>query len=225
MRIRSIKPEFWRSQDISGLDVEDRLFFVGLWSYVDDNGVGEDRVSQVAADLFADDIERDPIETFARVSRGLRNLSECDLIRRYRVSGRSFLRVVNWSKHQRIDKPNKPRFPFENGVIAREFDESATSSRDSRDILAPGTEEQGNKGTEEQGGVPAPPKASPPSPFCARHQLSEGSDAPCRACGVAWKKYEEWQADQQPDGEPYVHQHRWLTDGTCVGCEEIREGS
>lgn len=151
MRIRSIKPEFWRSQDISSLPVEDRLLFVGLWSYVDDNGVGEDRVSQIAADLFADDIERDPSETFARVSRGLLKLSEAGSIKRYEVSGRSFLRVVNWAKHQRIDKPNKPRFPFENGVIAPEFDTSARPSRDSREIVAPGTEEQRNKGTEEQG--------------------------------------------------------------------------
>ncbi|UOQ60358.1 hypothetical protein MUN76_15215 [Leucobacter rhizosphaerae] len=151
MRIRSIKPEFWRSQDVARMDIEDRLLFIGLWSYVDDNGVGEDRVSQVAADLFADDIERDPSETFARVSRGLLKLSEAGSIARYEVSGRSFLRVVNWSKHQRIDKPNKPRFPFENGEISTIFDDSATPSRDSREILAPGTREQRNKGTEEQG--------------------------------------------------------------------------
>ena len=30
MRIRSIKPEFWRSEDIADLTVEDRLLFIGL---------------------------------------------------------------------------------------------------------------------------------------------------------------------------------------------------
>ena len=40
MRIRSIKPEFWTSDDITALAVDDRLLFIGLWSYVDDNGVG-----------------------------------------------------------------------------------------------------------------------------------------------------------------------------------------
>ena len=33
MRIRSIKREFWRSQDISRLEIEDRLLFIGLWSF------------------------------------------------------------------------------------------------------------------------------------------------------------------------------------------------
>ncbi len=69
MRIRSIKPDFWRSEDISSLRVEDRLLFIGLWSYVDDNGVGVDRDALIAADLFADDLSRDPRETLARVSR------------------------------------------------------------------------------------------------------------------------------------------------------------
>ncbi|MFV0432834.1 MAG: hypothetical protein ACK5LO_02455 [Leucobacter sp.] len=123
---------------------------MGVWSYVDDNGVGEDRLSQITADLFADDIERDPSATFARVSRGLQNLSDTGFIKRYSVDGRSYVRVENWELHQRIDKPNKPRFPFENGVIALKFDDTAEPSRDSRDILAPGTREQRNKGTEEQ---------------------------------------------------------------------------
>ena len=43
MRIRSIKPEFWTSDDIADLTIEDRLLFIGLWSYVDDNGVGIDK--------------------------------------------------------------------------------------------------------------------------------------------------------------------------------------
>lgn len=42
MRIRNIKPEFWRSQDITALDKSARLTFIGLWNYVDDNGVGLD---------------------------------------------------------------------------------------------------------------------------------------------------------------------------------------
>ncbi len=72
MRIRSIKPEFYRSDDIDALDWESRFLFIALWSYVDDNGVGLDKLASIAADLFAGDLERDPQETFARVSRGCR---------------------------------------------------------------------------------------------------------------------------------------------------------
>jgi hypothetical protein len=149
MRIRSIKPEFWRSDDINVLDVPDRLLFIGLWSYVDDNGVGQDKLSSVAADLFAGDLERDPSETFARVSRGLQNLSEAGRITRYTVDGKAFLYVNNWEKHQRIDKPNKERFPSPTSPKADIRDTLATPSRESSDWNR-GTGEQGNRGTEEQ---------------------------------------------------------------------------
>ncbi len=151
MRIRSIKPEFWRSPDISSLALEDRLLFIGLWSYVDDNGVGVDRDAVIAADLFADDLSRDPRDTLARVSGGLQRLFEAGRIVRYGVDGRDFFEIVNWKRHQRIDKPAVPRLPSagaENAVIRETL---ATVSRDVRDTLAPGTGEQGNRGTEEQG--------------------------------------------------------------------------
>ncbi|WP_078345161.1 hypothetical protein [Mycobacteroides chelonae] len=158
MRIRSIKPEFWRSQDISSIeDWATRLLFIGLWSYVDDNGVGVDRVSNIAADLFADDLERDPSETFARVSRGLQQLAERFSIVRYEVDGRSYLFINGWAEHQRIDHPNVPRYPLPDGTIAHPTSEkpsrsrsSAKPSRKSRETLAPGTGEQGNRGTEQK---------------------------------------------------------------------------
>jgi len=146
VRIRSIKPEYWRSEDISQLTVEDRLLFIGMWSYVDDNGVGIDRLATVAADLFAGDIERDASETFARVSRGLQNLSGAGLIARYEVDGKRFLHVTNWASHQRIDKPNKARYPLptSNNAVFPEV------SRECRETHAPGAGEQRNRGTEEQ---------------------------------------------------------------------------
>lgn len=150
MRIRSIKPEFWRSPDVSDLAIEDRLLFIGLWSYVDDNGVGQDRVSTICADLFADDLSRDPRETLARVSEGLRRLSEAGRIVRYTVENRDYLSIDNWAKHQRIDKPNKARYPAPTCDDARIRDTLAESSRDTRDTLAPGTGEQRNRGTGEQ---------------------------------------------------------------------------
>ncbi|MFE3698630.1 hypothetical protein ACFXO7_12210 [Nocardia tengchongensis] len=122
--------------------------FIGLWSYVDDNGVGLDKLSSICADLFAADLERDPRETFARVSEALQKFAERGLIRRYAVGGKKYLFVTKWDRHQRVDKPNKPRYPTptsENALVDTAF---ATSSRDPREVPAPGTEEQGNRGTE-----------------------------------------------------------------------------
>lgn len=154
MRIRSIKPEFWRSLDIAALSIEDRLLFIGLWSYVDDNGVGVDRVPIIAAELFADDLSRDPRETLGRVSDGIGKLSECGLVQRYSDGSRDYLAVTNWERHQRIDKPNKPRYPLPTSENVTIRDTLATPSRNTRETPAPGTGEQGNRGTGEQEGSP-----------------------------------------------------------------------
>lgn len=145
MRIRTIKPEFWASEDIAALTWDERLTLIGLWSYVDDNGVGRDIPKLIVASLFP--LEEDPRETLARVSRALASLAEAGRIVRYTVAGRDYLEIVNWSKHQRIDKPNKPRYPdvtCENAVIRETL---ARVSRDTRETLAPGAVEQGNRGT------------------------------------------------------------------------------
>ena len=147
MRIRTTKPEFWRSRDITSLPIADRFLFIGLWSYVDDNGVGRDELAAIIGDLFAEDMLRDSRETVARVSEGLSHLSEKGLICRYSVEGKPFLFVTNWEKHQRIDKPAKPRFPRPDGESEVDPSPFATDSRHSRDTPATGTGEQGNRGT------------------------------------------------------------------------------
>lgn len=156
MRIRSIKPEFWRSDDITELAIEDRLLFIGLWSYVDDNGVGKDKLASVAADLFAGDLENDPHDTFARVSRGLQSLADAGRITRYTVDGTAYLHITNWSKHQRVDRPNKERYPLPTSEDATPREDHAEPSRESHEAPSLGAVEQGNRGTEEK---KSPPKA------------------------------------------------------------------
>lgn len=226
MRIRSIKPEFWRSDDITELEWDDRLIFIGLWSYVDDNGVGMDKLASIAADLFAGDIERDSSETFARVSRGLQNLSEAGRIVRYTVSGKQYLEVVNWEKHQRIDKPNKARYPrndAENAVIR---DTLATPSRESSDWNR-GTEEQRNRGTEEVKTSSKPP-ASTPTPslfdqFWEWYPRKVGKDAARKAWDSARRRtdqqniidgIERFRLDPNLPAKEFIpHPSTWLNEG------------
>jgi hypothetical protein len=40
-KIRGIKPEFWTDDSLVELSVAARLFFIGLWTFSDDNGVFE----------------------------------------------------------------------------------------------------------------------------------------------------------------------------------------
>ena len=158
MRIRSIKPEFWTSEDVAALDWPTRLLFIGLWSYVDDNGVGRDNAKLIKADLFP--LEDDPRETLATVSRGLQALCDGGQIARYNVDGKPFLYINAWEDHQRIDRPNKPRYPLPTCANAVPRETLATPSRDPRETPATGTGEQGNRGTEEQG-IPAEPDGAP----------------------------------------------------------------
>ena len=114
MRIRTIKPEFWRSDDIAALSVEDRLLFIGLWSYVEDNGVGRDEPQLIQCDLY-------PLDTFTEASvrthGGLMRLSQRGLITRYEgPDGRRYLQINSWDKHQKINRPSKPRFPQYNAA-------------------------------------------------------------------------------------------------------------
>lgn len=232
MRIRSIKPEFWRSPDISCLAIEDRLLFVGLWSYVDDNGVGEDREAMISADLFADDLARDPRETFARVSRGLSKLSEAGRIVRYTVARRDFLEITNWSKHQRIDKPGKARLPHHHaaGAVIREGVASLPET------LAPGTGDQGTgeQGNREQGTGSEGSADAPLSPFCSTHP--KGTEKPCRPCGTARAAYELAKSSQKskPSAQPFTvapgsvcagGNHQLIPDGTCTRCEYRAEAA
>jgi len=170
MRIRTIKPEFWRSDDIAVLPRELRLLFIGLWSYVDDNGVGLDDYRQIAADLFA--LEEDPKEARDWVREGLATLSRALLVARYEVGGRSLLFIPTWDRHQKIDRPSKERYPRppDDWIPPTSGDDGpgrhlATVSRQSREELAPGTGEQGNRGTGETSSaaaVPAPKRDPEP---------------------------------------------------------------
>ena len=148
MRIRSIKPEFWRSDDIARLSWEDRLIFIGLWSYVDDNGVGRDEERLIVADLFA--LDNSFSEASLRVHAGLARLHAANLIERYEVDGRRFLHITTWAKHQKINRPSPGRYPLPtcgNATIHEPLTEDSVSPHNT---LSAGTGEQGNRGTGEE---------------------------------------------------------------------------
>src|SRR3954463_9339616 len=111
MRIRSTKPEFWRSKTIAALPWDVRLVLKGLESYVDDNGVGKDDIALIAADVFPRDLSANPRETLARLSEAISTLASAVLIVRYEANGEELIYVDRWKAIQRVDKPNRGRFP------------------------------------------------------------------------------------------------------------------
>lgn len=95
-RIRTIKPEFFRSRSLAKCDREVRLTFVGLWTEADDHGrgVADSRILKGAIWPLDDDI------THLHISAHLRVLVATGHIRLYEVAGETYYEVVNWDKHQ-----------------------------------------------------------------------------------------------------------------------------
>ena len=149
MRIRSTKPEFWRSERIASVSWDARLVLKGLESYVDDNGVGKDDIALIVGDIFSRDMLASPRETVARVSEAISQLSEAGLLWRYEVETTRLLYIAWWESIQRIDKPGKGRFPRPDGTLGYGESEIRESVAKCRESVAPGTGEQGNRGTEE----------------------------------------------------------------------------
>lgn len=154
MRIRNIKPEFYRSHDIDELDWHTRLVFIGLWSYVDDNGVGVDKLSSITADLFSHDLSVDPTETLRRVSAALEALAMRNLLVRYRASGKHYLYITGWAAHQRVHNPNKPRFPLPTSENVDPPEGLGTSSGESPETLGTGSVGQWVSGSENSSSEP-----------------------------------------------------------------------
>ncbi len=145
MRIRSTKPEFWRSKTIATLPWDVRLVLKGIESYVDDNGVGKDDIALIAADVFPRDLSANPPETLRRLTEAVSLLSQAGLIARYEVDGEELLYVDKWKDIQYVQKPRAGRFPRPDGTLEYSETVSPESYRKRPEILRPGTEEQGNR--------------------------------------------------------------------------------
>lgn len=173
MRIRSVRPEFWRDETIKRLPREYRFLLIGLWSYVDDNGVGLDDYRQIAAALFP--IEDDPVEAREWVHEGLMRLAESSHVLRYTMQGIAYLYVARWPELQYIQHPNKSRFPEPDdpeSQLCRENDESPAAAHERvtspHESLPTGVVEKGRNGEREK-----------PSPSSGKRR-SKSSDTPAR---------------------------------------------
>jgi len=106
-RIRSIKPDFFTSDVISGLGFAERLTFIGLWTASDDEGRGAADPRLIKAALWP----LDDAVTVRRVERVMQSLAGAGLILLYNVNGRNVFQVTNWKEHQRVSHPSPSRFP------------------------------------------------------------------------------------------------------------------
>ena len=101
-RIRTIKPEFWTDEVVVELDYADRLLFIGLWNFADDQGYLPLRIKRIKMQVFPGDD--------SDVEKGLRTLWESSLVALYAHPDGLLLHITNWSRHQKISNPAREKY-------------------------------------------------------------------------------------------------------------------
>lgn len=107
-RIRTIKPEFWEDETIGSLAFGARLMFIASWNMADDEGLLRWTPEYLMAKVFLYDVEVTPIQ----VHEWMEELEKVELLFGY-LGGKAHERlayILNFRKHQRIDKPQPGRF-------------------------------------------------------------------------------------------------------------------
>lgn len=200
-RIRTIKPEFFRSPDTAAASPVARLLYIAMWCWADDFGRGEADLKALEGFSFPNDDVRElsggTSENFRQV---LSEVVETFDVTLYIASGRPYYLIPSWADHQRNERSAKPKHPGPEDGVTCTVDEIGGNLRKFRRESAelpktsvPGTGEQGNRGTgENTPPVPAQPhQGAGDSKAVARMRELNATSLSAAAIGVA-RAYDEW---------------------------------
>jgi hypothetical protein len=104
-RIRSLKPEFFVSEQVVECSTNARLLFIGLWCFCDDAGIHPASTKRLKMEVFPADAFTDD-----DVQQWMDELNRAGLVSTYRAENTDYWRVTGWSRHQKIDRPTY-RYP------------------------------------------------------------------------------------------------------------------
>ncbi|ATW61091.1 hypothetical protein SEA_TAPIOCA_62 [Mycobacterium phage Tapioca] len=161
-RIRTIKPEFFRSPDTARVSFPVRIFYQALWCWADDFGIGETNIYGLLGFAFCDEdgfTAQDLRQFCADVAQHYGVIF-------YEVRGRHYYAIPSWRDHQKTEsREDRRKYPppdHPEAVPDLRFHPCADSAPDSRRETGAesrgtgaGTGEQGNRGT---GEPPQPPR-------------------------------------------------------------------
>jgi len=188
-RIRSIKPEFWTSEQVIECSTNARLLFIGLWNFCDDLGRHALKPKQIKAEIFpADDFSTDDVR------RMVDELSSNDLITIYSVENEEYLQVNGW-RHQRIDRAQPAKHPGPNESDSSNVRRPFVPDRRGREGI--GEEGKGDEGRAPVGG--APPAANHQE-FDFREQgRAANPKLTEEQLEAAWRKFQVHKNFKQPN--------------------------
>lgn len=120
-RNRMLNPDFWLDEEVSAISPHARLLYIGLWGICDDNyATLPDRPDWIKIQVF-------PYEKVD--TRGLLDeLEKIGKIVKFMSDGKAYWYIKNFFKHQRIDRPSKPKYPKYSASRVM-LDEHSTSPR------------------------------------------------------------------------------------------------
>jgi hypothetical protein len=219
-RIRTIKPSFFRSDDVSALPLRARLTWIGLWTQCDDQGRAKDHARLIKADIWP----LDPV-SLADIEEDLETLAGHGRIVRYEVDGQRYLEITNWRAHQAIQKPTASRIPPpDKATVNGSATPTVVLPEDADTAIAgKGRERKGREGTRVPAREPDPPTPNPaspePPPRCEKH-LDNPDPSPCGACAEARKTLARWQVAKAARiaKAPKCRVHRGQPAGNCGLC-------
>lgn len=140
-RIRTIKPEFWTDETVVELDFADRLLFIGLWNFADDQGYLPYRPKRIKMQVFpGDDYD---------VATGLRRLWESSLVSLYASPDGPLLHVRNWGRHQKISNPAREKYSPSDLHRSTSWEEFVQSPLETYPAEGKGKEGKGKEGKSE----------------------------------------------------------------------------
>lgn len=198
-RIRTIKPDFWKSRSVKKLTDREKLVWVGLWNYADDYGRIMDEPVMLVGELWALGLNAKQMDDT------LTGLHGKGRIVRYAVEGDGFIQVTGWD-HQKISHPTDssiPPVPLPNhsGMTPEPF---ALEGKGGEGIVGGGAKTEPPSKCQKHRGDPNPPK--------------------CGACGDARREHDAWVRAEKnkPTASGIVTRptckHEYLI-GECPHCE------
>lgn len=103
-RIRTVKPEFWTDERVGECSVSARLLFIASLNFADDHGGLDRSAKQLKAQAFPyDNVDCEPL---------VQELLNHRLLIEYESGGKKYLHINGFKKHQKVEKPAKPRVPL-----------------------------------------------------------------------------------------------------------------
>lgn len=151
-RIRTIKPEFWVSEQIAECSMSARLTFIGLMNFSDDRGVHPAKPKTLKAELYPMDDT-----SAADIAGWVGELVRVGLVAEFTSDGVDYWHITGWARHQKIDRPSfrHPEPPDPNSTSPRLL--IVEQSTNAQRAPPPGEESKGVESKGEE--VAASPKA------------------------------------------------------------------